>query len=187
MKPTLVILAGGLASRYGGIKQMETVGPNGEAILDYSVFDAIRSGFGKIVFVINQEIESEFREKYSNRFPKSIEVDFILQRLDDIPAPFSTPEGRKKPWGTGHAVRAVRNAVSEPFLVINADDFYGFEAFQTMGNYLTSESDYYAMYAYKLGKTLSENGTVSRRRILTFESKTIALFLIKASHCQLKR
>ncbi len=162
MKPTLVILAGGLASRYGGIKQMETIGPSGEAILDYSVFDAARSGFGKVIFVINQTIENDFKEKYTHRFKGKIAIDFVLQTLDDLPKGFTPPKEREKPWGTGHAVRAVRNLVHEPFLVINADDFYGLDAFQTIGKYLLSNPQHYAMYAYQLGNTLSQHGTVSR-------------------------
>ena len=161
MKPTLLILAGGLASRYGGVKQMDTIGPSGEAILDYSVYDAIEAGFGKVVFVLNKAIAKEFVERYSKRFQDKIKLEFVIQRIEDIPRKFLFAEERQKPWGTGHAVRAARQVISEPFLVINADDFYGKHAFQVMGEFLKSNTEY-AMYAYKLGETLSQHGTVSR-------------------------
>jgi UTP-glucose-1-phosphate uridylyltransferase len=159
---TLVILAGGLASRYGGIKQMDAVGPADEAILDYSVYDAIQAGFNKVVFILNKIIIQDFTEKYKDRFSNKIKAEFVIQDIDDIPVGFSAPEGRQKPWGTGHAVRAARNYVNEPFAAINADDFYGREAFSTIAEYLTQNSPNYAMYAYKLKNTLSEYGTVSR-------------------------
>ncbi len=161
-KPTLLILAGGLASRYGGVKQMETVGPSGESILDYSVFDAIQAGFGKVVFVLNKAIAKDFIEKYNALFGSKIKVDYVIQNIDDLPAGFQSPENRQKPWGTGHAVRAARNAINEPFVVINADDFYGREAFLSISTFLSKEKSNYAMYAYKLGNTLSNHGTVSR-------------------------
>ncbi|MDD2562687.1 MAG: NTP transferase domain-containing protein [Salinivirgaceae bacterium] len=160
-KPTLLILAGGLASRYGGIKQMDTIGPSGEAILDYSVYDAIEAGFGKVVFVLNKAIAKEFIERYSKRFNNKIELDFVIQQIEDIPQGFQILEQRQKPWGTGHAVRAARNAINEPFVVINADDFYGKTAYQAISHFL-KDSTNYGMYAYKLGNTLSEHGTVSR-------------------------
>ena len=128
MKPTLVVLAAGMGSRYGGLKQVDPVGPSGEAILDYSVFDAIRGGFGRIVFVIRRDFEAEFKAKVGAKYAGVIRVDYCFQDLDDLPAPYAVPEGRTKPWGTAHATRAARGVVREPFAVINADDFYGRDA-----------------------------------------------------------
>jgi len=159
---TLVILAGGLASRYGGIKQMEAVGPSDEAILDYSVYDAIIAGFSKVVFVLNKAIIQDFTDKYINRFKNKIHVEFVIQDINDIPVGYTIPDKRQKPWGTGHAVRTVRNCVNEPFVAINADDFYGREAYIAAAGYLKQKTPNYAMYAYKLRNTLSEYGTVSR-------------------------
>ena len=137
MKPTLVVLAAGMGSRYGGLKQVDPVGPSGEAILDYSVFDAIRGGFGKVVFVIRKDFESEFREKVGRKYEGHVAVDYCFQDLADIPAPFKVPEGRTKPWGTAHATRAARGVVREPFAVINADDFYGRDAFARLASTLS--------------------------------------------------
>lgn len=166
MKPTLLVLAAGMGSRYGSLKQMDGVGPHNEAILDYSVYDAIRAGFGKVVFVIRHSFEKEFREVFSAaRFGGRIEVEFVFQELDSLPAGLTLPEGRIKPWGTNHAVMMASGVIREPFAVINADDFYGAEAFRTMGDYLlelAGSRDRYCMVAYDLEKTLSENGTVSR-------------------------
>jgi len=166
MKPTLLVLAAGMGSRYGSLKQMDGVGPHNEAIIDYSVYDAIRAGFGKVVFVIRHTFEKEFREVFSAaRFGGRIEVEFVFQELDSLPAGLTLPEGRIKPWGTNHAVMMASGVIREPFAVINADDFYGAEAFRTMGDYLAGLSDSrdrYCMVAYDLEKTLSENGTVSR-------------------------
>ena len=166
MKPTLLVLAAGMGSRYGSLKQMDGVGPHNEAIIDYSVYDAIRAGFGKVVFVIRHTFEKEFREVFSAaRFGGRIEVEFVFQELDSLPAGLTLPEGRVKPWGTNHAVMMASGVVREPFAVINADDFYGAEAFRTMGDYLSGlagSRDRYCMVAYDLDKTLSENGTVSR-------------------------
>src|SRR6218665_3676768 len=125
MQPTLLVLAAGMGSRYGGLKQMDPMGPNGETVLDYSVFDAIRAGFGKVVFIIREDFAEAFKQGIGPRFSDRIEVGYAFQKLDDLPAPFSVPEGRTKPWGTAHAVRAARDGVNEPFAVINADDFYG--------------------------------------------------------------
>ncbi|NNM31106.1 MAG: NTP transferase domain-containing protein, partial [Akkermansiaceae bacterium] len=122
--PTLLLLAAGMGSRYGGLKQLDPMGPGGETILDYSVFDAIRAGFGKVVFVIREDFAKVFREQVGDTFADRIEVDYAYQRLDDIPRGFTLPEGRVKPWGTAHAVRAAREVIAEPFAVINADDFY---------------------------------------------------------------
>lgn len=166
VKPTLLVLAAGMGSRYGSLKQMDGVGPNNEAIIDYSVYDAIRAGFGKVVFVIRHSFEKEFREVFSaERFGGRIAVEFVFQELDYLPEGASVPEGRVKPWGTNHAVMMAADAVHEPFAVINADDFYGAEAYQTIGDYLSQLGDSknrYCMVAYDLNRTLSDNGTVSR-------------------------
>ncbi len=168
MKPTLVVLAAGMGSRYGGLKQVDPVGPSGEAILDYSVFDAIRGGFGKIVFVIRKDFEAEFKEKVGGKYEGLVPVDYCFQDINDLPAPYSVPEGRTKPWGTAHATRAARTAVHEPFAVINADDFYGRDAFAKLGAFLSSDASEvagkmrFAMVGYRLDVTLSENGSVAR-------------------------
>ena len=166
MKPTLVVLAAGMGSRYGGLKQVDPVGPSGEAILDYSVFDAVRAGFGKVVFVIRHDFDAEFREKIGKKFEKMVAVDYCYQDIADLPAPFTVPEGRAKPWGTAHATRAARTAVKEPFAVINADDFYGRDAFEKLAKFLSSptaaEGLHFAMVGFRLDLTLSENGSVAR-------------------------
>jgi len=166
MRPTLVILAAGMGSRYGGLKQVDPIGPSGETILDYSVYDAIRAGFGKVVFVIRREIEKDFRELFIDRFRVHIEIDWVFQETGNLPDGFSAPEGRTKPWGTGHAVLMAAGKVKEPFAVINADDFYGYDAFKTLSDYFGSQektgSNNYAMVAYELQNTLSDFGTVSR-------------------------
>ena len=163
MKPTLVVLAAGMGSRYGGLKQVDPVGPSGEAILDYSVFDAVRGGFGKVVFVIRHDFEAEFREKIGSKYEGMVPVEYCFQDIADIPAPYSVPEGRAKPWGTAHATRAARTAVAEPFAVINADDFYGRDAFAKLGAFLSSAKPmHFAMVGYRLDLTLSENGSVAR-------------------------
>lgn len=166
VKPTLLVLAAGMGSRYGSLKQMDGVGPNNEAIIDYSIYDAIRAGFGKVVFVIRHAFEKEFREVFSKeRFGGKIEVEFVFQELDYLPEGCTVPEGRVKPWGTNHAVLMAKEVVKEPFAVINADDFYGADAFRVMADFLRGVVDTenrYCMVAYELSKTLSENGTVSR-------------------------
>lgn len=164
MKPTLVLLAAGMGSRYGGLKQLDEVGPNGEAIIDYSLFDAIRAGFGKVVFIIRHDFEEAFKARFDQKLKGKIEVEYVFQNLNDLPNGFSVPEGREKPWGTAHAIRSARKIVQEPFAAINADDFYGVEAYQTVVGFLTGDvaSDQYAMVGYQLDKTLSENGSVSR-------------------------
>ncbi|MBO7198590.1 MAG: nucleotidyltransferase [Alistipes sp.] len=166
IKPTLLVLAAGMGSRYGSLKQMDGVGPNGEAIIDYSVFDAIRAGFGKVVFVIRHSFEADFKEVFNaERFGHKIEVEYVFQELDYLPEGFSLPEGRVKPWGTNHAVMMAANVINEPFAVINADDFYGRTAYVTIGDYLKQlegSEGRYCMVGYQVSKTLSENGTVSR-------------------------
>ena len=149
MKPTLVVLAAGMGSRYGGLKQVDPVGPSGEAILDYSVFDAHRAGFGKVVFIIRKDIEEVFRRQIGAKYEGLLPVDYAFQDIHDLPAPYAVPEGRTKPWGTAHAIRAARHAVHEPFAAINADDFYGRDAFARM-------------VGYKLDLTLSDHGSVAR-------------------------
>lgn len=166
MKPTLLILAAGMGSRYGNLKQLDKLGPNGETILDYSVFDAIRAGFGKVVFVIRRDFENEFREIIISKIKSNIEVTYVLQELDMLPDGHTCPEERKKPWGTGHAILMAEKAINEPFAVINADDFYGFDAFKVISKFLSdldmnSKGDF-AMVGYELRHTLSEFGAVSR-------------------------
>lgn len=165
MKPTLVILAAGIGSRYGGVKQMDKIGPSGESIIDYSVFDAIRAGFGKVVFVLNPKIIDDFKEIYDKRLFGKIETQYVLQELHNIPQGVKFNPERIKPWGTGHAVLVTRNAVNEPFAVINADDFYGRHAFELIGTFLSkleNNQSEYAMVGYKLKNTLSDHGSVSR-------------------------
>lgn len=166
MKPTLLILAAGMGSRYGSLKQMDGLGPNGETIMDYSVYDAIRAGFGKVVFVIRENFEKDFREVFSKeRYGNKIEVDYVLQELDKIPSQFALNPERTKPWGTNHAVMMAKEVINEPFAVINADDFYGKNAFAVLGKYLSElngNSNQYCMVGYYLGNTLSEMGAVSR-------------------------
>ena len=166
MKPTLIILAAGMGSRYGGLKQMDPLGPGGESIIDYSVFDALRAGFGKIVFVIRKSIEKDFREVFADRFLKSINYELAFQEMDMLPKGYTFQGERTKPWGTGHAIWVCRDTVKEPFAVINADDFYGREAFQELATFLTNSPsatpDDYAMCGYHIGNTLSEHGGVAR-------------------------
>lgn len=166
MKPTLLILAAGMGSRYGGLKQIDPIGPSGETILDYSVYDAIRAGFGKVVFIIRKDIEKDFRDVFIDRLKSHIPIDWVFQETDKLPEGYKAPEGRVKPWGTGHAVLMAAEKINEPFAVINADDFYGYEAFKTIVGFFneqeaSAESDY-SMVAYELQNTLSDFGTVSR-------------------------
>lgn len=166
MKPTLLLLAAGMGSRYGGLKQLDGVGPNGETIMDYSIYDAIQSGFGKIVFVIRKDFEQEFREKVLSKYEGHIPTELVFQSIDALPEGFTCPEGREKPWGTNHAVLMAKDVINEPFLAINCDDFYGRDAFNVMGRFLSgladSNENSYAMVGFRVGNTLSENGTVSR-------------------------
>lgn len=166
--PTLLILAAGMGSRYGGLKQLDPMGPHGETVLDYSVYDAIRAGFGRIVFVIREEFADAFRDGVGSRFADRITVDYAFQRLDDLPAGFGVPADRVKPWGTAHAVRAARGVIREPFAVINADDFYGCDAYRVVVDYFlrtppaTNGIHHYAMVGYALDHTLSDHGDVNR-------------------------
>lgn len=164
MKPTLLILAAGMASRYGSMKQTEGFGPSGETIMDYSIYDAIRAGFGKVVFIIRKDFAEKFSEGVVKKFEGKIEIDYVYQELDCFVEKEHLPEGRTKPWGTGHALLCSKDAVKEPFAVINADDFYGKDAFEKAADFLInkcSEKEY-ALVGYQLSKTLSEHGTVSR-------------------------
>jgi choline kinase len=164
MKPTLLILAAGMASRYGSMKQMEGFGPDGETIMDYSIYDAIRAGFGKVVFIIRKDFADNFKEAFGAKFKGKIEVDYVYQELDLFVDPPFLPADRTKPWGTGHALLCAKDAVHEPFAVINADDFYGKDAFEKAAHFLnnTCNENTAAIIGYKLAKTLSEHGTVSR-------------------------
>lgn len=168
MDLTLLVLAAGMGSRFGGLKQMEPIGPGGEVLLDYSVYDAIRAGFTKAVFVIRREMEETFCERLSSKFADRIEVAFAFQELTDLPEGFALPAGRSKPWGTGHAVLAARNLIESPFLAVNADDFYGAPAYRLIAEFLRQQEQStrnlpeYAMVGYRLADTLSDSGSVSR-------------------------
>ncbi len=166
MQPTLLILAAGMGSRYGGLKQIDQVGPSGEIIIDYAVYDAIRAGFNKVVFVIRRDIEEAFKQAIGSRYTGHINVAYAFQELNNLPSEFSIPEQREKPWGTGHAILAAKEVINEPFAVINGDDFYGRESFSLMGNYLRHAADKeqadYSMCGFMLRNTLSDHGTVSR-------------------------
>ena len=166
MKLTLMVLAAGMGSRYGGLKQLDQLGPSGETVMDYSVYDAMRAGFGRVVFVIRRDIEQAFREAIGSRYADRIEVDYAFQSSDDLPAGFRVPEGRAKPWGTGQAVYAARNIIDGPFAVINADDFYGADSYRKLAEYLRNAPQTGKLTgciaAFVLANTLSENGSVSR-------------------------
>lgn len=162
MKPTLLVLAAGMGSRYGGLKQLDGVGPHGETIMDYSIYNAIKAGFGKVVFVIRKDFEKDFNEKILSKYKGHIPLEVAFQSLDDIPEGYTVPEGRTKPWGTNHAIRAARKVINEPFAVVNADDFYGREAFVEIAERLSKCYDDYSMVAFHVGNTMTENGTVSR-------------------------
>ncbi|MCD6201866.1 MAG: nucleotidyltransferase [Bacteroidales bacterium] len=164
MKPVLLVLAAGMGSRYGGLKQIDKVGPGGEAIIDYSIYDAIRAGYGKIVFVIRKNIEKDIRSFFEPRLTGKIPFDFVHQELDMVPEGIEVPPERKKPWGTGHAVLVAKEKIKEPFAVINADDFYGPQAYRQTAAFLMENKDpyEYAMVGYRLDNTLSDNGSVAR-------------------------
>lgn len=166
MKPTLLVLAAGMGSRYGGLKQIDPMGPHGETVLDYSVYDAIRAGFGTVIFIIREDFAEAFRQGVGMRFADRIKVDYAFQKLDDLPEGFTVPEGREKPWGTAHAVRAARHLVNGPFAVINADDFYGSDAYVRAVDFLklprSGNKAQYAMVGYPLVNTLSDHGDVNR-------------------------
>ena len=165
-KPVLVVLAAGMGSRYGGMKQLDPVGPGGQIIIDYSIYDARRAGFEKVIFIIRKENEADFRQVIGDRLSHLMEVEYAFQSLEDLPAPYAVPEGRTKPFGTGQAVLSARELIHGPFAVINADDYYGPEAFQVIYDYLSTHSDddkyRYAMVGYLLKNTVTENGHVAR-------------------------
>ena len=165
MKPTLFILAAGMGSRYGGLKQLDGLGPNGETIMDYSVYDAIRAGFGKIVFVIRKDFEADFREKVLSKYEGVVPVEVVFQSIDKLPEGYTVPADRTKPWGTNHAVLMGKGAINEPFAVINADDFYGRDAFDVIAKDLMRPRDRkgdYCMVGFRVGNTMTENGSVAR-------------------------
>jgi hypothetical protein len=165
MKPTLFVLAAGMGSRYGGLKQLDGLGPNGETIMDYSIYDAIRGGFGKVVFVIRKDFEQDFRTKILNKYENHIPVALVFQSLDALPEGFSVPKDRVKPWGTNHAVMMGKDVINEPFAVINSDDFYGRDSFAVMAKELSGmfgKKNEYCMVGYRVGNTLSDSGTVAR-------------------------
>ncbi len=173
MKPALVVLAAGMGSRYGGLKQVDSLGPGGETIIDYSVFDALRAGFGKVVFVIRKHIEEDFLNVFGGRFKGKAQFEVVFQELDMLPEGFDCPSDREKPWGTAHAVWVAHKQVKGPFAVINADDFYGYDAFRVMAEALTStggEKGNYYMVGYRLSNTLSDQGSVSRAICTTDDS-----------------
>ena len=166
MKPTLLLLAAGMGSRYGGLKQLDGVGPNGETIMDYSIYDAIQAGFGKAVFVIRKDFEEDFRNKILSKYEGLIETELVFQSVDALPEGYTVPENRVKPWGTNHAIMMGAKVINEPFCVINCDDFYNRESFSVISDFLTSlpenQENKYAMVGFRVANTLSENGTVSR-------------------------
>jgi dTDP-glucose pyrophosphorylase len=165
MKPTLFILAAGMGSRYGGLKQLDGLGPNGETIMDYSVFDAMRAGFGKVVFVIRKDFEEDFRKVVLSKYADHVPCEVCFQGIDNLPEGFTRNPERTKPWGTNHAVLMAKDLIKEPFMVINADDFYGKESFEVMAKFLlevNGQEGKYCMAGYRVGNTLSEHGTVSR-------------------------
>jgi MobA-like NTP transferase domain len=164
MKPTLLVLAAGMGTRYGGNKQLDEVGPSGETIIDYSIFDAVRAGFGKIVFVIRRDIEEQVRERFVDRLQEKVEVDFVFQEITNLPEGVKVAPDRQKPWGTSHAILVTKDKIKEPFGVINADDYYGVESFIILRDFLVNDKtpNNYCIVGYKLGNTLSDHGHVNR-------------------------
>lgn len=177
MKPTLFLLAAGMGSRYGGLKQLDGLGPNGETIMDYSIYDAIKAGFAKLVFVIRKDFEQDFREKIISKYEGHIPCELVFQSIDALPEGFTCPEGRVKPWGTNHAVMMGAPVINEPFAVINCDDFYGSDSYRSMAQFLSSlpegSKNRYAMVGFRVGNTLSESGTVSRGICGTDENRML--------------
>ncbi len=159
---TLLVMAAGMGSRYGGLKQLDPVGPNGETIIDYSVFDAIRSGFNKVVFIIRKDFEKEFKTQITDKYKGRIAIEFAFQDLNELPQGFKCPIGREKPWGTGHAILTAADIINEPFVAINGDDFYGLESFKVVADYYNDGGSLFSMVAFQLDKTLSEFGGVTR-------------------------
>jgi NDP-sugar pyrophosphorylase family protein len=159
---TLLVMAAGMGSRYGGLKQLDAIGPNGETIIDYSVYDAIKAGFSKVVFIIRKEFENDFRNKITNKYAGKIQVEFAFQELDALPNGFECPDERIKPWGTGHAILSAIDVINEPFVVINGDDYYGRESFMVIADYYNNGANTFSMVAFRLDKTLSSFGGVTR-------------------------
>lgn len=164
MKPTLFVLAAGMGSRYGGLKQLDGLGPNGETIMDYSIYDAIRGGFGKVVFVIRKDFENDFRTKIISKYENHIPVEIVFQSITDLPSGYTCPASRTKPWGTNHALLMGKDVIKEPFAIINADDFYGRNSFEVLGAELSKDNqkNSYCMVGFRMGNTMSDIGTVSR-------------------------
>ena len=159
---TLVVMAAGMGSRFGGLKQIEPIGPDGEVLLDFSVYDAVKAGFTKVVFVIKHAIEKDFKEMVGKRIANRVKVEYVFQEIDKLPVGYACPSDREKPWGTAHAILCCKDMVKEPFAVVNADDYYGRSAFQKMADFLNSDTSDYAMVGFRLVNTLTENGYVSR-------------------------
>ena len=168
---TLLVMAAGMGSRYGGLKQLESIGPNEETIIDYSIFDAIRAGFTKVVFIIRKDFELVFKEKISNKFSGKIKVEYALQDINFLPEGYSCPNNREKPWGTAHAILSAQDLIHEPFIVINGDDFYGMNTFKVVADYYNNVSDGFSMVSFQLGNTLSSNGSVSRGLCTVVDNK----------------
>ena len=168
---TLLVMAAGMGSRYGGLKQLDAIGPNGETIIDYSVYDAVKSGFSKVVFIIRREFEKEFKERIADQYNGKIQVEFAFQELQALPYGFTCPEGREKPWGTGHAILSALDLISDPFVVINGDDYYGRESFKVVSDYYREGADQFSMVAFQLDKTLSIFGGVTRGLCTVKEGK----------------
>ena len=155
-------MAAGMGSRYGGLKQLDQVGPNGETIIDYSVYDAIKAGFTKVVFIIRKDFEDQFKSQVSSKYSKRIDVEFAFQEVSNLPSGFTSPDGREKPWGTGHAILSAKELIREPFVVINGDDFYGRESFNVIADYYITGGNQFSMVAFRLDRTLSSHGAVTR-------------------------
>lgn len=174
---TLLIMAAGMGSRFGGLKQIEPIGPNGEFLIDYSIYDAVQEGFTKVVFVIKKENETIFKETVGNRVSKSIKVEYAFQDINDLPTGYTVPEGREKPWGTAHAILAAKNYINEPFVIINADDFYGRDAYKVVSTFLDEayENNSYCVVGYLVKNTLSENGSVKRAVCIEDNGKLVEL------------
>ena len=174
MKPTLFVLAAGMGSRYGGLKQLDSLGPNGETIMDYSIYDALQAGFGKVVFVIRKDFEKDFREKILSKYEGHVPVEVVFQATDKLPEGYTCPADRTKPWGTNHALLMGKDVIKEPFAVINADDFYGRDAFRVIAEELQKPHDHkgdYCMVGFRVGTTMTENGSVARGVCTTSDGK----------------
>ena len=159
---SLLVMAAGMGSRYGGLKQLDQVGPNGETIIDYSVYDAIKAGFTKVVFIIRKDFEDQFKSQITEKYSEKIDIAFAFQNLDDLPYSFLCPDGREKPWGTGHSILSAKELIDDPFVVINGDDFYGQESFNVIADYYNNGGNQFSMVAFRLDKTLSSHGAVTR-------------------------